>query len=484
MAKAHDIGSITLGLALAFACTACANGFARVPFSSEGDGAPTTDGGHAADAAARDHTVAKQDASSAAEGSVLAPDGHASTWDAGVADDGSTITADSIVAGDLFLPVDSPQSLSIESSEIAKGWYQYYSGSTQYRPAGEIFDLTLDSHDRPHLFHEHSNSPYYLYRYLTANGWQSDGDVTDDRYGYNLEKVQVRLDGQDLPTIAIGGSYYVSYPTYYGGLHSYRFDSYKWLDEHPIPSTSTSYAPGSVSLALDGAGHAHLAYYGRKPPGNSSSMALIYASWDGIQWQGEEIDSGNITRDENAIALALDQSGSPHIVYLREQTTQAASDPERVIVYAHKVAGQWNEQVVEDYLFIRRHLAMALGPDDNVHVVYADEKDGAVFYNSSATGWSREKVDDQGNVGWGLSIDVDALGRPHLSTIDRDTNQLRYARKLKSGWDVYRPTQAYADTAGSMGGTTELKTVLKVDGQHLPHILVGGFNLDYIVGKR
>lgn len=91
-------------------------------------------------------------------------------------------------------------------------------------------------------------------------------------------------------------------------------------------------------------------------------------------------------------------------------------------------------------------------------------------------------VDDAGDVGWGHAIAVDAYGRPHVSDVDRELRQVRYARRISAGWDHYAPADSFADGTGGSGcgyWRTDLATDLALDGTQ-PVIAVGGFDLSVV----
>jgi hypothetical protein len=378
---------------------------------------------------------------------------------------------------------DQPQDLTFEAEELEAGWYQYYQGSVQYRPSGDIFDIAVSAENAPFVFHE-SQNPGLRLRYKDDGSWLVDDEVADPKIGYIPNAVRVSVDGE-LAQVAIAGLHYVDYPNFVGSLHHYRYDGYKWFDEHPTPGTTINFTPRAVAHRLDAAGRAHVAFVGRPPPGNNGTVGLIYARWDGSTWIGETVDTAVIAPGENAIELELGPDGEPRVAFLAENPDSGPSESDYIARVATRSAGTWNVETAEDYLYLRPLLAMGLAPDGSVHLALADDENGDLFHVANDGGsWEREVVDDEGDIAWGFALEVDGLGRPHLSHVDRETNQIRYARKLASGWDKYALPEVYADTAGASGGTTELETRIAVDAEFLPHIAIGGFDLSYVHGER
>ena len=87
--------------------------------------------------------------------------------------------------------------------------------------------------------------------------------------------------------------------------------------------------------------------------------------------------------------------------------------------------------------------------DGTPHIVMAEDMLSGIWHTTPAGGaWDAELVDEVGDVGWGHAIAVDDFGRPHLSYVDREQQQIRYARRISSGWDRYAPTDSFPDSAG------------------------------------
>jgi hypothetical protein len=80
---------------------------------------------------------------------------------------------------------------------------------------------------------------------------------------------------------------------------------------------------------------------------------------------------------------------------------------------------------------------------------------------AAANNWQTQTVDDDGQVGQYTSLELDSLGRPHISYFDYGNSDLKYAHWNGSAWDV-KPV----DSAGQVGRDTSL--ALDEDGD--PHI--------------
>lgn len=172
--------------------------------------------------------------------------------------------------------------------------------------------IAVDSTDRPHLTYHDGEENFatsdgdLLYAVRTDDGWQievvdGDGDVG--------KFASLALDADDRAHIA-----YLDWRTPTTGIIKYaRRVGSSWLIEEvdAVEQIAIGFlgARRVVSLALDAAGHPHLAYCDRR--------FLSYARFDGSTWQIEtvveetasDLDLGQLA------SLALDASGRPHITF-------------------------------------------------------------------------------------------------------------------------------------------------------------------------
>ena len=87
-------------------------------------------------------------------------------------------------------------------------------------------------------------------------------------------------------------------------------------------------------------------------------------------------------------ALALDAEGEPHISY--------QDDTYRRLKYAHRVAGMWAVEIVDDDGDVGDfNTSIAVDIDGTPHITYYDATAGALKYAERAGGeWNVEVVDD------------------------------------------------------------------------------------------
>ena len=248
------------------------------------------------------------------------------------------------------------------------------------------------------------------------------------------------------------------------------------------------------SLALDGAGHAHISYLKRSAV--ESDGKLMYTYEDGGEWHFETVDSSQDTGYDTTIKL--DSSGYPHIVYRQYE-------PTRSLKYSYRDATGWHTEVVKASTGTRSDFAVAMDLDthDRAHISFYQYSEGGSwtlqYGYRSVTGWTFDEicdvdpssdtaigVDGSGTVyvafgsgaelcdlkcaygtaaDWTIDtvdsasrvcrqvwLDLSGSGWPHIAYFDgsvvagEGNNDLHYAYKDASGWHTET-----VDTEGNTG---------------------------------
>jgi len=169
--------------------------------------------------------------------------------------------------------------------------------------AGDKLSLALRSDDLPRVSYYDDLHDRLMYARRTESGWEQDildGDVEHKRGECN----SLALNSENPPRIA-----------YYDATdQDLRYISYlSLIMDWGAPAMVDDSLGGPIcytSLAVDGAGAAHILYYDGHTPGS-----LRYARWqDGLGWQIERVDGPADSCGMHS-ALALDSSDRPHAVY-------------------------------------------------------------------------------------------------------------------------------------------------------------------------
>jgi hypothetical protein len=131
------------------------------------------------------------------------------------------------------------------------------------------------------------------------------------------------------------------------------------------------------ALAYDANGNPHISYF---VANNRTSGTIRYASWDGSQWQIEDVDNIENIRmghvgARKITSLVIDRDGEPHLAY---------SDQDRM-VYARKDAGSWTMQEVDTagYQPLGQLVELLLNGDENPELIWF-QPSGKVMYTSGS----------------------------------------------------------------------------------------------------
>jgi hypothetical protein len=292
----------------------------------------------------------------------------------------------------------------------AKGDRRWYTTKVDGKGAGTYASLAVDAADQPHFAY---NSRYEDgLHYATWNGKKWLRQIIDsERINYYTS---IQLDHDGHPRI----SYYLYHApdsTYLLHLKFASFDGQKWTIETVDKRGETG---KFNSVALDNAGHPHIAY------SHVAMGDLLYAAWDGSQWNFGDADSRRTHGDYVGIgnSIALDRSGNPQIAYV--------DSTKNLVKYATFRGGAWKTEVV-DHLVSRGevdHVSLKLDKLDRPHIAYYDGGSGVLKYASrDEKTWSIEVVDGSGNAGKYPSLCFDGDDQPYIAYYSIGTSSLSMA---------------------------------------------------------
>lgn len=261
------------------------------------------------------------------------------------------------------------------------------------------------------------------------------------RYFDTLTDRSLRLDAAGHPRAAYGGDH----------LYYARHDGSQWQIEVVDPDPGVG---GYASLALDGSGYAHIAYYDAAQTG----LRYAYQASGSGEWQVQAVDTGSVGM---YTSLAVGASGRPHIAYRGPGSVK----------YAYYDQAGWHLEVVdEDVSAIFKHISLALDQYGRPRISYfldddVDSNWDVRYAYRDQTGWHVQVVDETPESSGGdTSLAVDAGGRPHVSYIGRgyDDYDVEYATNPGSGW-VQETVDANVDGYGG-------HTSLALDGAGRPRV--------------
>jgi hypothetical protein len=270
---------------------------------------------------------------------------------------------------------------------------------------------------------------------------------------------------------------------------------------------------GSVDLALDGAGKAHISY----DAGGLYCATQAGADWDRVQiadhayhtsidvdGQGYEhilFFESNLKHDTLKYAyedsdgwhvgtfnisglyvgryndLAIDGNDQAHMVFSTWRCMAWSGgtcihwDPDK-LEYMHPVGDQWQ---LMDAGYSSEYDSLALDDDGDAHMSFYNAYLDILkytCYDILVVAPASYTVDESADVGRYASVDVDSQytpPRPHMAYYDADNDDLKYA--YATGPDVWHLAW-YSETVdtGGVGGDVGQYASLALDGDGYPHI--------------
>lgn len=200
---------------------------------------------------------------------------------------------------------------------------------------------------------------------------------------------------------------------------------------------------GSPALDLDPAGQPHIMYFVEDA---SHGLTLEYVFQDRHFWRSEDVAAGN---EVGPVSLAVDANSMPHfsctsldygcLIYCCKNSTGKSTE---------KSTG-WRSEVVDDSGSIGLFSALKLDDSGIPHIAYLKRIGGpessefALCYACKSGGaWISEKL-ASGKLGPYLSLDLDSSGMPHIGYVEYGTDvsggdasgtEVKHAYEDLEGW--------------------------------------------------
>ena len=224
----------------------------------------------------------------------------------------------------------------------------------------------------------------------------------------------------------------------------------KWIWNKEVVATTES-LNNYPSIVVDKSGNPHFSYFNNKE--------LWYAYKNISVFLDDDIS-------EAKASLALDSTNNPHISYYSSLEEDEGSF-KNVLMYAYKDSLRWHYEIVDvaGEQFIAGSIALALDRSDNPHIIFG--RRGYVYKDSS--GWHVENLDDvvSGTI---QSLALDTDHHPTVSTSDGVNDLIQYAYKDTAGWHA----EIVFDSIGSVNVGRRLAVpAIALDTNNGPHISYG-----------
>jgi len=292
----------------------------------------------------------------------------------------------------------------------------------------------------------------------TKSGGSWSFDVVDQALVYGLS-ICVDANGYVLLT------YHKRYDK--GGKYTYELcvaskRSGSWYIHELGYPTDDGYI---LEMDLDPQNFLHIAHY--------SENTIHYTTNRGGAWTTEDVFTEPLNEEVQDVSIAADSQGSPHVAF---QSNRSSSE---MIYYADKSLGYWHafSPITWNYMEWPR---IVLDDEDNIYITTVKWFD--LYLISYIDGQiENRKINVMRRAEYGVSLQVDSLGRPHVAYLlsddfDVDPYMLYYGYRNGDEW-----TLNHIASAGECFG----RAVLSLDAQdhaHIVHLDIDG-HLKYTTDK-
>lgn len=305
--------------------------------------------------------------------------------------------------------------------------------------------IALDSKGTVHISYSKASygnyvfgSSFIMYASLAGSNW------TIQTVGEGIEP-SLALDSNDNPHISYGDGD-LKYASWNGsGWNIQIIENYdQRSDEY------------HSCLALDSEGYPHISYtvFSNPKDTDDSTAYLKYAAWNGSSWQTQIIDEA---LEYAFSSLALDSSGSPHVVYTYKPPN-FSFESTYSIKYASWNGTDWNIQVITQDGVAS---SLFLDKNGNPHVSFSG-RDGLTYATWTGLNWNTQSVDKSAGY---PSLVLDSVGNPNICYLKGDF--VMYAFWNGTGWS----TSIVGDNPDAFGQYGLPSLVLDASGN--PHISYG-----------
>lgn len=212
-------------------------------------------------------------------------------------------------------------------------------------------------------------------------------------------------------------------------------------------------APANISMVLDAADHAHVAYMDYA---NGGSHALRYTYFDGAKWTPGGANGGVIasgiwtpTIGFSNTYLKLDAAGTPHVAYAQPSGPLQAYGPIKYATLQGGAGGTWQ---IESVGAQGEDPSLAIGHDNLPRLAFNGDA-GLVYAFKEGGAWKFETV-VAGNWGSSVSLALSDTDVPVLSFGMTANEDMYVAKREPQGWVV---------------------TKVDGDGSNGPHVILGRY---------
>jgi hypothetical protein len=178
---------------------------------------------------------------------------------------------------------------------------------------GRCAAIALDSHGYPHISYYDQTGVTLKHAAWDGSRWRVTVVDNVEFIGFNF-RTAIAVDSRDRVHI-VYSAYHYQAPDWYGRLKYAIFDGSAWtvqVVDQSLPNRDFRVP----ALAIDPQDQPHasyLIYYNVEP----ITADMKYATFDGLSWHTEFVDTGDIADSDYSNGICLDSAGRVHIGYSR-----------------------------------------------------------------------------------------------------------------------------------------------------------------------
>ena len=243
--------------------------------------------------------------------------------------------------------------------------------------------------------------------------------ATNTNKGWNSEKVGATHQARSATSLKVdsAGGVHACFSSENGAgelLYAYN-DGNVWT-LYPVDSVQTLYC----AIDLESSDALHMAYF---------DLDNNNIEYQGPGFVNETIASTQMSDSDGTLSLALDTGGSAHVVF-------ADTTGNGALRYTNNSTGSWVEETLVNASV--NSSFVQIDSNSKVHIVYSNVTAGQVLYMTDATGtWVAQVIKGSLDSQSGhVSLDMDAGDNAHISFYDGPQDALAYASNFSGTWTV------------------------------------------------
>ena len=229
-------------------------------------------------------------------------------------------------------------------------------------------------------------------------------------------------------------------------LRHAEYNGQSWTRSTITTTPNSGVSFSDIQMVVDDNDHIHIAYF-------HSWKYVVYQVYDGTTW-----NSSTAASEVNyyGVGLALNSTGSPHIVYTDDGYVCAG------LKLATKTeSGTWSSTTLDgSSSYVGCYPSIVIDSNDAVYVTYRDHSNGRHNLITDEAGqWDKYQLSNTDNPGYYTAMDLDS--NEDLFITHRNSNGLRYAEGAPgSSW-----------SHGEINSNNVEETSVMLDALDTPHVI-------------